>query len=184
MAPSSGHARSDRAGQFLALHGGPAPLLMANAWDAGTAKALAFLGFRALATTSAGHAATLGRRDGGLTRDEAIAHAAELVAATDLPVSADLENGFTDDPDQTAETVRLALDAGLAGCSIEDWDPVSRRIYDIGLARDKVAAAADESAGPTRRPTGVRAGPDRSAASVGRRRVLAGQLRGTSDRGT
>jgi 2-methylisocitrate lyase-like PEP mutase family enzyme len=116
--------------------------LLANAWDAGTAKILAFLGFQALATTSAGHAATLGRHDGAVTRDEAIAHAATLVAATELPVSADLENGFADDPERTAETVRLTVAAGLAGCSVEDWDPTRGEIYELGLAREKVAAEA------------------------------------------
>lgn len=138
---------SDRAASFLALHAGPEPLLLANAWDAGTAKALAFLGFRALATTSAGHAATLGRHDGAVTRDEAIAHAADLVAATDLPVSADLEDGFGDDPEQAAETVRLALDAGLAGCSIEDWSRSRGEVNDLGLSRAKVEAAAEAAHG-------------------------------------
>jgi 2-methylisocitrate lyase-like PEP mutase family enzyme len=147
MPSSFGPGRSDRAGQFLALHGGPGPLLLANAWDAGTAKVLASLGFRALATTSAGHAATLGRRDGAVTRDEAIAHAAVLVSATDLPVSADLEDGFADDPDGTAETVRLAVDAGLAGCSVEDWSRTRGEILDLGLARAKVEAAAEAAHG-------------------------------------
>lgn len=133
----------DRAATFLAMHAGPEPLLLANVWDRGTARALAFLGFRALATTSAGHAATLGRHDGAVTRDEAIAHAAELAAATELPVNADLEDGFADDPEQTAQTVRLALDAGVAGCSIEDWSRTHREIHDLGLARAKVEAAAE-----------------------------------------
>src|SRR5262245_34636709 len=99
---------ADRAATFLELHAGPEPLVMANAWDAGTAKVLAFLGFRALATTSAGHAATLGRHDGTVARDEAIAHAAALAAATELPVNADLEDGYSDDPEGAAQTVRLA----------------------------------------------------------------------------
>jgi 2-methylisocitrate lyase-like PEP mutase family enzyme len=108
----------------------------------GTAKVLAFLGFRALATTSSGHAAALGRPDGGVTRDEALAHAAALVGATDLPVSADLEDGFTDDPAGAAETVRLAADTGLAGCSIEDWSRSRHALNDLDLAVAKVAAAA------------------------------------------
>jgi 2-methylisocitrate lyase-like PEP mutase family enzyme len=132
---------SDLATSFLELHRGSAPLLLANAWDVGTAKALAALGFEALATTSAGHAATLGRHDGKVTRDEALAHAAELVAATELPVSADLENGFADTPEGVAETVRLAVDTGLAGCSIEDYD--GSALYDSGLAKERVAAAVE-----------------------------------------
>ncbi len=133
------------------MHGGPEPLLLANAWDAGSAKVLAFLGFRALATTSAGHAATLGRQDGLVTRDEAIAHAADLVAATDLPVNADLEDGFSDDPEQVAETVRLAAGVGVAGLSIEDWSRTRREIHDIGLARARVNAAAEAAHGGPKR---------------------------------
>jgi 2-methylisocitrate lyase-like PEP mutase family enzyme len=104
---------------------------------------LASLGFDALATTSSGHAATLGRVDGSVTRDEALAHAAELVAVTELPVSADLENGFADEPTEVAKTVRLAVEAGLAGCSIEDYtgDP-DDPIYDLELAVERIAAAA------------------------------------------
>ena len=114
-------AQTEKAAQFLALHHGSTPLLMPNAWDRGSAKLLASLGFTALATTSSGFAATLGRLDGSVTRDEALAHAAWIARGTDLPVSADLENGFADDPDGVAETVGLALDAGLAGCSVEDF---------------------------------------------------------------
>jgi 2-methylisocitrate lyase-like PEP mutase family enzyme len=132
-----------RAQRFLALHDGATPLLLANAWDAGSAKILASLGFEALATTSSGHAATLGRLDGSVTRDEAVEHAAAIVAATELPVSADLENCFAEDADGVAETVRLALGAGLAGCSIEDYtgrddDP----IYPLEEAAERVTAAA------------------------------------------
>jgi len=129
------------------MHDGPDPLLLANAWDQGTAKTLAFLGFRALATTSSGHAATLGRHDGAVTRAEAIAHAAALVQATDLPVSADLEDGFADDPEGTAETVLLAVDAGVAGASIEDWSRTRGEINDLGLARAKIEAAAEAAHG-------------------------------------
>src|SRR3954454_16544543 len=111
----------DAAERFRALHDGDRPLLLPNPWDAGSAKLLASLGFEALATTSSGFAATLGRLDGSVTRDEAITHGEAIVKATDVPVNADLENGFADDPAGVGETVRLALDAGLAGCSIEDF---------------------------------------------------------------
>lgn len=140
-------ATADRAARFLAMHDGPDPLLLANAWDIGSARTLAYLGFRALATTSGGHATTLGRRDGGVTRDEALAHAADLAGATDLPVNADLEDGFADDPDGAAETVRLALATGVAGCSVEDWSRTRREIIDVGLARAKVEAAAEAAHG-------------------------------------
>ncbi|HLB21061.1 MAG TPA: isocitrate lyase/phosphoenolpyruvate mutase family protein [Solirubrobacteraceae bacterium] len=142
--------QAQMARRFLELHGGDAPLLLANAWDRGSAKLLASLRFQALATTSSGFAATLGRLDGGVTRDEAIAHAAEIVAATDLPVSADLENGFADDPAGVAETIGLALQAGLAGCSIEDYSTDDDApIYELGAATERVAAAAEAAhAGP------------------------------------
>lgn len=130
--------------RFLNLHRRGRPLLMPNPWDAGSAKLLASLGFEALATTSSGFAATLGRLDGSVTREEALAHATIIVAATPLPVSADLENCFADDPEGVQETIRLALDAGLAGCSIEDFtgredDP----IYPLEAAAERVAAAAE-----------------------------------------
>jgi 2-methylisocitrate lyase-like PEP mutase family enzyme len=136
--------QAEKAERFLTLHRGASPLLLPNPWDAGSARLLAAVGFQALATTSGGFAGTLGRLDGSVTRDEAIAHAATIVAAVDLPVSADLENCFADDPGGVAETVRLALGAGLAGCSIEDYtrdqaDP----IYELSRARDRVAAAAE-----------------------------------------
>ena len=115
------NTQTDKAKRFLELHQPGEPLLMPNAWDLGSAALLASLGFQALATTSSGHAATLGRLDGGVTRDEALAHAAELAGGTDLPVSADLENAFADDPAGVAETVGLAIEAGLAGCSVEDY---------------------------------------------------------------
>jgi 2-methylisocitrate lyase-like PEP mutase family enzyme len=145
-------AHGTKTDAFLALHAGPAPLLLPNPWDPGSARLFAWLGFEALATTSSGFAATQGRLDGSMDRDKVMAHAAAVVTATDLPVSADLENGFGDDPDSVAETVRLALDAGLAGCSIEDFtrrpdDP----IYDISLAEERMAAAAEAAhAGPAR----------------------------------
>ncbi|HVB44306.1 MAG TPA: isocitrate lyase/phosphoenolpyruvate mutase family protein [Streptosporangiaceae bacterium] len=144
--------QTDKAARFLALHHVDAPLLMPNAWDEGSAKLLASLGFEALATTSSGYAATLGRLDGSVTRDEAIAHSAVIAAATEVPVSADLENCFADDPEGVAETIRQAIGAGLAGCSIEDYtnrddDP----IYDRALAAERVAAAAEIAhGGPVR----------------------------------
>lgn len=129
---------------FRALHRADAPLLLPNPWDVGSARVLASMGFRALATTSSGHAATLGRLDGNVTRDEALDHAATIVGATELPVSADLENGFGDAPDVVAATVSAAAEIGLAGCSIEDAtgradDP----IYELGLAVERVHAAAE-----------------------------------------
>jgi 2-methylisocitrate lyase-like PEP mutase family enzyme len=134
----------EKASRFLALHRGQQPLLLPNPWDRGSAVLLASLGFQALATTSSGFAATLGRADGRVSRDEAVEHAAQIVQATDLPVTADLENGFADEPDGVAETVRLASEAGLAGCSVEDFtgDP-GDPIYDAGLAAARVEAAAE-----------------------------------------
>jgi 2-methylisocitrate lyase-like PEP mutase family enzyme len=143
---------TDLAAHFLALHRPGEPLLLPNPWDVGSARVLASLGFAALATTSSGFAATLGRPDGAVTRDQAIAHGGQIAAATPLPVTADLENGYADDPPGVAETVRLAIEAGLAGCSIEDFtgragDP----IYEVSLAAQRVAAAAEAAhAGPRR----------------------------------
>jgi 2-methylisocitrate lyase-like PEP mutase family enzyme len=135
---------TDLAQRFLDLHHERRPLLLPNVWDAGSAKLVQSLGFEALATTSSGHAATLGRLDGSVTRDEALAHAAAIVAASELPVSADLENGFADDPEGVAETVGLAIEAGLAGCSIEDYtrDP-DNPIYGRDAALARVAAAVE-----------------------------------------
>jgi 2-methylisocitrate lyase-like PEP mutase family enzyme len=136
-------SQAEKAELFRALHEGPDLLLLPNPWDVGSAKLLTWLGFAALATTSGGFAATLGRLDGSVTREEALAHGAELAAATSLPVSADLENAFADEPAGVAETIRMAVQAGLAGCSVEDFtgQPDSP-IYDIGLATERVAAAA------------------------------------------
>ena len=135
---------------FLSLHESERPLLMPNPWDRGSAVLLASLGFRALATTSSGFAATLGRLDGQVSRDEAIEHAADIAGAVDVPVSADLENCFAEDPAGVAETVRLAAEAGLAGCSVEDFGGRDdERIYDQGLATERVAAAVEAArAGP------------------------------------
>jgi 2-methylisocitrate lyase-like PEP mutase family enzyme len=135
-------SQAEKARRFLALHRGDTPLLLPNAWDAGSAKLLTSLGFKALATTSSGHAATLGQLDGSVTRDQALEHAATIVDATELPVSADLENAFADDPEGVAQTIALAREAGLAGCSVEDFSGDQENpIYELGLARERVAAA-------------------------------------------
>ncbi len=134
---------------FLSLHRQGQPLLLANAWDVGSARLLASLGFGALATTSSGYAATLGRRDYSVTREEALEHAAALCAAVDVPVSGDFEDGFAPEPEGVADTVRLAVQAGIAGCSVEDWSAAHERLYDIDEATERVsAAAAAAHAGP------------------------------------
>ncbi|MGH8726501.1 MAG: isocitrate lyase/PEP mutase family protein, partial [Burkholderiales bacterium] len=130
--------QSDKAERFRELH--KSTFVIANAWDAGTARILAGLGFQALATSSGAHAGTLGRRDGMVTRDEALAHAKAIVEATDLPVSADLERCFADEPKAAAETIRLAAGVGLVGCSIEDATRDS--VYQFSHAVERVAAAA------------------------------------------
>src|ERR1700757_3474400 len=112
-------SQSDKATRFRKLHAGPGAFVTPNPWDAGSARLLAGLGFQALATSSGASAGVLGRRDGMVTRDEALAHARAIVEATDLPVSADLEKGFDDAPEGVAETIRLAAATGLLGCSIE-----------------------------------------------------------------
>jgi 2-methylisocitrate lyase-like PEP mutase family enzyme len=137
-------SQSDRAKTFRALHERPGAFVIPNPWDVGTARILAGLGFEALATTSAGMAFALGRRDGAVSRDDALAHARTIVSATALPVSADLENGFGDAPETVAETIRLAARTGLVGGSIEDatGDP-DRPIYDRSLAVERIAAAVE-----------------------------------------
>ena len=140
-------AQRELAARFLADHRAGRPLLLPNPWDAGSARILESLGFEALATTSSGHAATLGRLDGAVTRAEAIEHAAAIAAAVAVPVSADLENGFADEPAGVAATIEAALGAGLAGASIEDWS--GAEIYPLELAAERVAAAAAAAhAGP------------------------------------
>jgi 2-methylisocitrate lyase-like PEP mutase family enzyme len=135
--------QEEKAARFRRLHDGPGVFVIPNPWDIGSARLLAGLGFQALATSSAASATALGRRDGGLTRAEALGHARSIVDATDLPVSADLERGFGDAPEVVAETVLLAAAAGLVGCTIEDatGDP-ERPLYDLQLAVDRIAAAA------------------------------------------
>jgi 2-methylisocitrate lyase-like PEP mutase family enzyme len=134
---------SGKGATFRALHQEPGGFIIPNPWDIGTARILAGMGFRALATTSAGMAFSLGVSEGRVTREDTLRHCRAIVAATPLPVSADLEKGFGDSPDSVAETIRTAADIGLAGCSIEDYtgqrdDP----IFDFGLAVERIAAAA------------------------------------------
>ena len=129
---------------FAALHVREGAFIIPNPWDIGTARLLAAMGFEALATTSAGYAFSAGRPDNVVTRDETIAHVAVIASATDLPVSADLENGFGDDPVSAAETIRLAASAGAVGGSIEDASGrTNGKPYDIGLAADRIHAAAE-----------------------------------------
>ena len=135
--------QNEKAARFRTLHDGPGAFVIPNPWDAGSARILAGLGFQALATSSAAAACALGRKDGELTRDQALAHARVIVDATDLPVSADLEKGFGDAPEAVAETIRRAAEAGLVGCTIEDstGNP-DRPLYDFDLAVERIAAAA------------------------------------------
>lgn len=135
--------QSEKAVRFRALHDGPGAFVIPNPWDVCSAQILAALGFKALATSSAAAACAVGRKDGELTRDEALGHARMIVEATDLPVSADLEKGFGDAPEVVAETIRLAAEVGLVGCTIEDATRrQDRPLYDFGLAVERIAAAA------------------------------------------
>jgi len=136
-------SQHDKAARFRALHQAPGAFVIPNPWDAGSARILAGLGFQALATSSGAAAGVLGRRDGTVTREEALAHARAIVSATDLPVSADLEKGFGDAPEATADTIRRAAEVGLVGGSIEDaTGDKNKPLYDIGHATERVAAAA------------------------------------------
>lgn len=134
----------ERAERFRALHQSPGTFVIANAWDGASARILESLGFEAIATSSGAAAATLGRLDGQLTREEALAHSRIVAGATSRPVSADLEKGFGDAPQVVAETIRLAAEAGLVGCSIEDAtrDP-ARPLFEFSLATERIAAAAE-----------------------------------------
>ncbi|TWT15602.1 oxaloacetate decarboxylase [Reyranella sp. CPCC 100927] len=137
-------SQSDKANRFRALHLGTSAFVMPNPWDAGSARILAGLGFEALATSSGAFAGTLGRRDGKVQREEALAHARAVAGAVDIPVSADLENGFGHAPSFAAETVRLAAETGLVGCSIEDaTGEKDRPLYDFNQAVERVAASAE-----------------------------------------
>jgi 2-methylisocitrate lyase-like PEP mutase family enzyme len=129
---------------FRKLHEGPGSFLLANAWDAGSARILAALGFPALATSSGACAGVLGRRDGSVTREQALAHARAIVEATDLPVSADLEKGYGDSPHAAAEAIRMGAGIGLAGGSIEDaTGDRAKPLFDFNHAVERVAAAAE-----------------------------------------
>ncbi|NDL65356.1 isocitrate lyase/PEP mutase family protein [Acerihabitans arboris] len=129
---------------FRQLHAGSSAFIIPNPWDIGTARILAAMGFKALATTSAGMAFSLGVREGAVDRENVLKHCRSLVEATPLPVSADLENGFGDSPDSAAETVRAAAGIGLAGCSLEDHTgDAAHPIYDFQLAVERIQAAAD-----------------------------------------
>ena len=140
-------SQSDKAASFRALHQGPA-FVIPNPYDIGTTRILTALGFSALATTSAGFAFSIGRKDGAITRDEALAHCRTIVETTHLPVSADLENGFGDAPAAAAETVRLAAGVGLVGCSIEDsTGNRDRPIYELSHAVERIAAAVAAARG-------------------------------------
>jgi 2-methylisocitrate lyase-like PEP mutase family enzyme len=134
---------ADRRSVFRALHARDQLFVMPNPWDVGSARLLTAQGFEALATTSAGFAWSLGKLDGQVTRAELVAHVASLAAATELPLNVDSERCFPSDPGGVAETVGLLGDAGAAGCSIEDWDPVAGRIDDVRLAAERVAEAAE-----------------------------------------
>ncbi|HEX5610605.1 MAG TPA: isocitrate lyase/phosphoenolpyruvate mutase family protein [Solirubrobacterales bacterium] len=131
--------------RFQALHAGQ-PFAIPNPWDAGTAKVLESLGFAALATTSSGFAFTLGRPDGSVSLDEVVAHTRALDLATELPLSVDLENGYGPAPEDAARAIERVAEAGAAGGSIEDFDPEAGRLYEVGEATERVAAAAEAAA--------------------------------------
>ena len=135
--------QAEKGEAFRALHQGNGAFIMPNPFDVGSARMLAYLGFQSLATTSAGYAFSIGQRDGSVGRERMLAHVAEIVAATDLPVNADLENGFGDDPKTAAETIRMGAEAGLVGASIEDSTGRSDEpVYDHALAVERIRAAA------------------------------------------
>ena len=131
-----------KADAFYALHQAPGTFIIPNPWDRGSARILAHMGFKALATTSMGYAFSIGQRDNSLTREQTLANAADIAAATELPVNADLENGFGDRPEDAAETIRLASATGIVGGSIEDASGrEDMPIYDLGLAKARIEAA-------------------------------------------
>src|SRR5579872_2265663 len=137
-------SQDEKGRAFYALHQRQTAFVIPNPWDIGTARLLAQIGFPALATTSGGYAFSLGLSDGAVSREQMMEHVSAIAAATDLPVSADLENGFGDDPETAAETIRLAAAAGVVGGSIEDaTEHEDNPIYDLELAADRVRAAAE-----------------------------------------
>jgi 2-methylisocitrate lyase-like PEP mutase family enzyme len=144
-------ATAERAARFRALHTPGTPLLMPNAWDIGSAALFAALGFEAIATTSGGFAATRGRLDGAMSKEAVLTHSGELAGAVDIPVSADLENCFADDPEGVAGTITAAVDVGLAGGSVEDFTgDRDAPLYELAHAAERVRAAAEAAhAGPT-----------------------------------
>ena len=132
--------QAEKGSAFRALHERDIPFIIPNPWDVGTARLLAHLGFEALATTSAGYAFSVGQKDNTIGRDKMMAHVGTMVSATDLPVSGDLENGFGDDPETVAETIRLAAATGLVGGSIEDdTNRPDDPIYPLELAVDRLS---------------------------------------------
>jgi 2-methylisocitrate lyase-like PEP mutase family enzyme len=136
--------QTEKGNAFRALHERSGAFIIPNPWDIGTARLLAYLGFEALATTSAGYAFSLGQRDNTIDRDKMMAHVTDIVSATDLPVSADLENGFGDSPETVAETIRLAAATGLVGGSIEDsTQRPDNPIYEFEHAVERIRAAAE-----------------------------------------
>src|SRR6266496_4564754 len=136
--------QAEKGKSFRALHERSGAFIIPNPWDIGTARLLALLGFEALATTSAGFAFSIGQRDNTVGREKMMTHVADIVSATDLPVSADLEHGFGDHPQTVAETIRLAAAIGLAGGSIEDSTKrVDKPIYELELAVERIRAAAE-----------------------------------------
>ncbi len=148
MTGSTARTQRQKGEAFRALHARAQTFIIPNPWDVGTARLLAAAGFEALATTSAGYAFSIGRRDGTVNRDEAMEHAARIVAATDLPVSADFESGFGDDPHVVAETIRLGAEQGLVGASIEDIvdggvQGRAARLHDRSFAAERIRAAAE-----------------------------------------
>lgn len=137
-------SQPEKGNAFRALHQRADAFIIPNPWDIGSARLLAHLGFEALATTGAGYAFSIGRRDGTVGREEMLAHVRDIVSATDLPVSADLESGFGDAPERIAETIRLAAESGLVGASIEDTvHGRDGRLYDPALAAERIRAAAE-----------------------------------------
>jgi 2-methylisocitrate lyase-like PEP mutase family enzyme len=150
MTPATTRTQRQKGEAFRALHARPQTFVIPNPWDPGTARLLAVAGFEALATTSAGYAFSAGRRDGTVSRDEMMEHVGRIVVATDLPVSADLESGFGDDPRVVAETIRLGAERGLVGASIEDLEYAdlhgrAARLHDRAFAAERVRAAVDEA---------------------------------------
>lgn len=134
-------SQATKAKTFAALHAGRTGFVLPNPWDAGSARVMQHHGFRALATSSAAFANRLGRADYQVSRDEALAHCREIAEATDLPVTADLERCFADRPEGVAETVKLATETGIVGCSVEDLDDTGKALYPLDLAVDRVRLA-------------------------------------------